>query len=295
MKFSLIVSTKNRTDEIVRLFEGFRSQTFQDFEIIVSDQNTDNRVADILEAIQDDWAGRLTHLRSSGGLSAARNLGLTIAKGEIVTFPDDDCVYPPQLLENVTAFFDKQPDYGYLMGRSIFDDGKDASSRHMKEASPIRRFSIYKQCVEFAFFIRRSGLGDLKFDENLGVGSRTPWQADEGPDMMLNLETRGVRGYYDPGFAVWHPRKIVDYDQATIDCCYRYACGSGYFLRKHNYPLWFFLYLNLKTLCGVLIGWLTGKPGQSAFYWARLRGRWLGWNGFGKAAVEFRKQSAVLT
>jgi glycosyltransferase involved in cell wall biosynthesis len=278
MKFSLILSTKNRTQEIIKVFDGFRSQTLQSFEIIVSDQNVDNRVVDLLAEIQ--WPGKLTHVRSSGGASSARNTGLALAQGEIIGFPDDDCMYFPTLLEQVAEFFDSHHKYGYLSGRSVADDGGDAASTHSEEAGQIQRFKIYSQGIEFTLFVRRSSLGGVRFDENMGVGSDSPWQSDEGPDFMLSLEKQGVHGYYDPKFAVWHPRMALTYDDAMITRCYRYSCGSGYFLRKHHYPFWFLVRLNAKTFCGVLLGLLTLKPNKARYYWARFRGRWRGWTGY---------------
>jgi glycosyltransferase involved in cell wall biosynthesis len=278
MKFSLIMSTKGRAQEIVKMFDGLRSQTLQDFEIIVSDQNDDNRVVDVLAQI--NWPGKITHIRSGGGLSGGRNAGLALATGEIIGFPDDDCMYFQTLLADVAAFFDSHREYGFLSGRSIADDGGDAASVHAKEAGPIRPYTIYRQCMEFAMFVRHSSLGDVRFDENMGVGSGSPWQADEGPDLMLTLMAKGVNGYYEPKFAVWHPRMALTYDEAMVTRCYRYACGSGYFLRKHNYPFWFFAKLNARTFCGVLLGLLTLKFNKAAFFWARFRGRCRGWKGY---------------
>ncbi len=278
MKFSLILSTKCRTKEIVKLFEGFKSQTLQDFEIIVSDQNDDDRVVHLLKEI--NWPGKLTYLKSSNGLSRGRNVGLDVAQGEIVTFPDDDCMYFPTLLEDVAQFFDTHPEYGFLSGRSVAEDGGDGASTHGKVAGPIEPFTIYLQCMEFAFFIRRDALGNTRFDEKMGVGSTSRWQADEGPDLMLTLKAKGVSGYYDPQFAIFHPRLQPTYDEAMVARCYKYSCGSGYFLRKHNYPLWFFLKINAKTFCGVVLSLLTLKPTKARFYWARIRGRWTGWKGY---------------
>ncbi|MCE0483909.1 MAG: glycosyltransferase family 2 protein [Methylacidiphilales bacterium] len=279
MKFSLVLATRNRTREITRCLEGLTAQNLQDFEVIVSDQNGDDRVTRILAPFAEKWQGRLIHLRCEKGVSHARNRGLDAARGEIVGFPDDDCVYPPDLLDRVARFFDTHPQYGYLSGRSYFDDGKDAASRHAKAAGPVGRYSIYHQCIEFAMFVRREKIGAVRFDENMGLGADTPWQADEGPDLMLRLEAEGVRGYYDPEFGVWHPRQALTYDDEMIERCHRYACGSGYFLKKHRYPLTFLLYLDARTLTGVLLGVLTLRPRMAAFYWARIRGRRRGWNG----------------
>jgi glycosyltransferase involved in cell wall biosynthesis len=278
MTFSLIIPTKGRVEEVARLFESLSAQSLQNFEVILSDQNDDNRLDAVVQTFKGP--GRVLHLKSSGGASKARNDGLNRATGEIVCFPDDDCCYPPQLLEQVAEFFQAHPEYGYLGGRSYADDGSDAASRHSREASPIQRLAIYSQCIEFAFFIRRAELGPIRFDENMGVGSVSPWHSDEGPDLMLRLEEHGIRGYYDPRFAVWHPKPVHEYNEKAIDRSYRYACGTGYFLRKHRYPVWFFAYLTVRTFLGIALACLTLKWNKARFFLARIRGRWRGWKGY---------------
>ena len=280
MKFSLLISTRGRVEEVARLFRSLEEQSLQDFEILLSDQNEDNRLVSVLA--DTPWKDRLVRLRNTGGLSLGRNRGLELARGEIIGFPDDDCCYPPQLLEQVYDWFAAHPEWGFLSGRSYTDGGGDAVSRHARHASPIRKIGIYSQCIEFAFFIRRSNLGSLRFDEKMGVGSLSPWQSDEGPDLMLRLQENGVRGFYDPQIGVWHPKPVQDYDARTIDRSYRYACGTGYFLRKHRYPLWYVGYLNARTLCGLGLSLVTLKWGKASFFLSRLRGRWRGWTGYAR-------------
>jgi hypothetical protein len=189
-------------------------------------------------------------------------------------------MYLPALLEDVARFFDGHPQVGLLSGRSVADDGGDAVSAHSKTAGEIQPLTIYLQCIEFALFVRRAAIGDVRFDGNMGVGCPTPWQADEGPDFILQLRDRGVKCYYDPAFAVWHPRITLNYGAAMQDRCYRYSCGSGYFLRKHGFPFWFFIKLNLRTFAGVILGLLTFNFDRARFYGARLRGRCRGWIGY---------------
>jgi len=276
MKFSLIVSTRGRTQELSRLFRSLGDQTLQDFEVIISDQNEDDRILPVLR--KPDWQERLIHVKSSGGASRGRNRGMARASGDILGFPDDDCAYPPYLLEQVAEFFETHPEYGYLTGRSYADDGEASVSRHNKRASPINKMTIHRQGIEFTLFVRRSQLREIRFDEFMGVGALTPWHSDEGPDLMLRLQETGVQGYYDPRFATWHAHPIKSYNAKEVDRTYRYACGNGYFYRKHRYPFWFFAYQMARTACGLLLALLTLRLGMARLHLARIQGRWRGWS-----------------
>ena len=88
MRFSLIVATLGRSTEIGDLLESLLAQGRDDFEVIIVDQNSDDRVAPVLQPYEARI--RITHLRSSiRNANHARNLGLRAARGKIVTFPDD--------------------------------------------------------------------------------------------------------------------------------------------------------------------------------------------------------------
>jgi glycosyltransferase involved in cell wall biosynthesis len=283
MKFSLIVTTRGRTEEVTRLFRSLKDQTLQDFEVIVSDQNDDDRLVPVLKP----WIAELkvTHVRSSGGASSGRNRGIDEATGEILSFPDDDCAFPADLLERVANFFQSHPEYGYLSGRSYADDGRDSVSKHARHASAIDKMTVLSQCIEFAIFIRSAALGAMRFDPGMGPGSPGLWQCDEGPDLMLRLEATGVRGFYDPEFGAWHPRPIRRYDEKEISRSYKYACATGYFFRKHHYPAWFVYYQMSRVLGGALLGVVTFQFGKARVYFARLRGQWKGWESRPAAAA----------
>lgn len=280
MKFSLIISTKGRVNEVIRLLESLNKQTLQDFEIIISDQNEDNRLIPVLK--NQLFGDRLIHIRSHGGLSRGRNAGLEIAQGAIVTFPDDDCRYPEDLLQRVSDFFDHHGEFGMLSGRSFGDDGADSVSKHAKESGEIRKTTIYSQSIEFAFFVRRIALGVIRYDEHMGVGCSTPWQSDEGPDLILRLMEKGVRGFYDRKVSVWHPKPAAEITEKFIQRTYAYSCGSGYFLRKHRFPIHFIAILITRPAVGILLGAIFFNPNKIRLYAAKIRGRARGWYGYKK-------------
>jgi glycosyltransferase involved in cell wall biosynthesis len=275
MKFSLVVSTRGRTTELARLFHSLDGQSLKDFELIIADQNEDGRVADLLARTPSVFP--IHRVPSRGGLSRGRNDALSGAQGELIGFPDDDCAYEATLLARVAAFFEQHPAYGFLSGRSFADDGRDSVSKHAKEPGEIRRETIHQQCIEFALFVRRDTLGATRFDEAMGVGAPTPWHSDEGPDFLLRLMAKGARGYYDPAFGVWHPRPLAALDAKALDRSYRYACGNGYFYRKHGYSGWYFAKKMARTSCGLLLALARLNPKKARLYLARLRGCWRGW------------------
>jgi len=275
MRFSLIVPTRGRTHELTGLFNSLLSQEIQDFEVILSDQNDDDRLVSIVKA--SPLADRLIHIKSGGGASCARNAGLDCARGELLGFPDDDCTFPPGVLKQVSDFFAAHPDYGLLAGSSYADEAGSEVSRFDSQPGEIQQLKIHRQGIEFTTFIRHSALGDRRYDEHMGVGSRFPWHSDEGPDLTLRLQRAGVRCYYDPAVAIWHPAKIATYEPSEIDRAYRYALGTGYFYRKHHYPFWYCAYYFARAGGGAALAIVRSHNAKARFYFARCRGLWKGW------------------
>src|SRR5229473_221215 len=107
MQLSLLLATFGRAKELHPLMQSLRRQTFCDFELIVIDQNDDDRVTRILAQYTGDFP--LQHFRSAPGHSRAFNVGLASGTGDVMAFPDDDCWYDPDVLERVVLFFRTNP------------------------------------------------------------------------------------------------------------------------------------------------------------------------------------------
>ncbi|MGA0555988.1 glycosyltransferase family 2 protein [Larkinella sp. VNQ87] len=99
MFVSLIIPTYNREALLVRCLQCALQQQYSDYEIIVVDQTRQHEPAteQFLTANQD----RLRWIRSEKpSLTAARNLGLRHARGEVVIFIDDDTEFDPDFILN---------------------------------------------------------------------------------------------------------------------------------------------------------------------------------------------------
>ena len=87
---SIIIPVYNTEKYLRRCIESVLSQSFTDFELILVDDGSKDSSPQICdEYASQDKRVRVIH-KVNGGVSAARNDGLDIAKGEYVTFIDSD-------------------------------------------------------------------------------------------------------------------------------------------------------------------------------------------------------------
>ena len=100
---SVIIPTYNREKTIRRSVESVLRQTYTDFEVIVVDDASSDRTEEVVEAINDVRV-RFIRLDKNGGACRARNIGISIAKGEYIAFNDSDDVWMPNKLANQLAF-----------------------------------------------------------------------------------------------------------------------------------------------------------------------------------------------
>lgn len=274
-KFSLIVATLNRTQELNDLLVSLVNQTYKEFEVIIVDQNSDDRLKNIIDSYLNDLD--IKHMKcQSKGASHARNQGINIAKGDILTFPDDDCEYPEDLLIRV----DKELENSSVSGISVSShdkNGDDRIARFSKKTKTITKKNLFKTCIEFGVFIRKNCLNNIKFDENLGVGSPTMLWSDEGPDLLLQLINKGHTFCFVSDLYIYHPDPVKAYDEKSIIRSYRYGCGRGAYLRKHTYPVWFVIHVWLLYVAGIIIALLQLKPNKIKYYYRGLIGRITGY------------------
>lgn len=102
-KLSVIVPAYNVEKYIDNCLESIlRQQVTFDYEVIVvNDGSTDSTPA-LLEKYKQDERIRMIH-QKNGGLSAARNTGITCSKGEYLCFVDSDDELPDHALEGLMA------------------------------------------------------------------------------------------------------------------------------------------------------------------------------------------------
>lgn len=186
-RVSALVPVYNGAAYLAEAVESAMKQTMADLEvIIIDDGSTDDSgaIADRLAAANPDRV-KVIH-QANGGLVAARNAGLGIARGEYVALLDaDDAWYPHHLAEAV-AVLDARPEVGLVHAEYEVMDAQSAS-----QGTPPGRWVLPHKSAWEAIFLwqdhvmqvtavfRRSlidevGPFDLRFNR-LGCEDRDLW------------------------------------------------------------------------------------------------------------------------
>lgn len=238
MKFSLIVPTLNRVQELERLFQSIAEQDYKAIEVIVVDQNPDDRLVALLATYRQQFP--VLHLRESkSGQSRARNIGFGQVQGAIIAFPDDDCLYPVGLLTKIARFFENNPSKDGLVTR-VYDLHEDKNAFEPcgdDQSQELDYSKAYKVCVSCALFFRAPVAAQIRFDEMLGPGAGTPWGCGDETDFVFRCLDAGFSFYYDASLIVRHPNPLKNNQfRKQIRREYSYGLGRGYFLATHHLP-----------------------------------------------------------
>ena len=276
--FSLVVCTIGRTDDLIRLFDSLALQTLTSFEVVLVDQSGADQVAQAIA--RKNYSFPIAHLRSRRGLSLGRNVALGSIRGSFVSFPDDDCGYPPETLAKVKNWFERNPDAAGLSGRSLDFDGSPSGPRAMDASVEITASNIWRCAISYTIFLRREVIDSVGvFDEGLGVGCGTPYQSGEETDYLLRALSKGMTLVYIPQLVVHHPKINVPNAKELILKDYRYAVGMGHVVRKNRLGIGYFFPHICKPLVGSLLSLAKGNLTDARRYLQRARGRLAGFIG----------------
>lgn len=168
MKISIIVPIYNVEKYIAKCLRSIKNQTLGDFEcLLINDGTKDNSVAIAEAEVKGDERFRFFD-KSNGGLSDARNYGLSKAQGDYVCFIDSDDYLDERLLELSYASAEKfQSDIVCFDMYYAYDDG----SLQLSKGADFNVVSNYKENPKIIFsnnsannkLFRRSFLQDKAF------------------------------------------------------------------------------------------------------------------------------------
>ena len=103
---SVVIPTYNRAHLLSRAVKSVLSQTYQDFEVIIVDDGSNDHTRETIEGFDEKRIAYIKHPWNKG-VSAARNTGVRHAKGKYVALQDSDDEWLPDKLERQIALLEK--------------------------------------------------------------------------------------------------------------------------------------------------------------------------------------------
>jgi GT2 family glycosyltransferase len=234
--FSVVVPTLGRTDEVRALLGSLARQPWDGFDVVLVDQNADDRLAAVVDA--SPLADRVRRVKAPPrGASAARNLGAGLATGDVLAFLDDDAEALPDTFERAAATL-ARTGAALVAGRCVDREGRGTMIRWHPTEGPMPRRDHGRMFVESTLFVRRDAFARHGFDEALGVG--TFHGAGEANDLVWRMLAAGEALHYDPAIRVYHPEKLAGQDTAAeVRRIFSHRCGFARYCFKHRrYLAW---------------------------------------------------------
>jgi glycosyltransferase involved in cell wall biosynthesis len=262
------MATLGRKEEVTLFLNTLTEQSYKNFELVIVDQNDDDRVYDLYLRYKDKMT--LKYIRSNRkGLSLNRNIGLDNCTGNIIAFPDDDCEYNRHTLENVLHFFNNNPEYAFYTCNTKDKKSQNSILKSVTKGGDITIFNIMRTGISFTIFVCANSMRAFRFDEHLGIGAE--YGSGEESDLLFYLLKNANKGLYNADTYIYHPYKTDDTDRA-----FPYGKGFGALYRKavtvYKYYILFpvFIYLLLKQVFMICLH--PSEKGRIASLKGRLYG-----------------------
>lgn len=124
MRLSVIIPAYNVENTLRRCVESVLAQDVGDMEVIIVDDGSTDGTGDVCDSYGGRKGVTVVHQRN-GGLSEARNKGLDVAKGELITFVDSDDYLEAGTYKRLVEMMEQHPTYDLLEYSVRKEDGED--------------------------------------------------------------------------------------------------------------------------------------------------------------------------
>lgn len=272
---TLVTPTIGRVDEPAALLASLaRAEDHERFEVVIVDQNPPGETTDAVAGLVEAYGSSLQieHVRTpaESGASKARNRGLERVRTPWVAFPDDDSVYPPELIARLLTIASDPTSPDGVTFRCEVEPGRPARDlRWDAETGPVTIANVWRRGGLAHTFCARTELVRTAggFDERLGP----PTCSGEDTELIMRLVHAGARVVYDPTLVEYHPENLPDAD--SVEKAQRYGFGLGRVLATHDPRALARARVLMAPFVRSLLAMVRGDVGRARVERAILRGR----------------------
>jgi len=278
MRVSLVLATLGRDKELQAFLESLTRQAHSDFELIIIDQNQDHKIDSIVSMYTHCLAIQQIKVDFTGN-SRARDYGIAYARGQIIAFPDDDCVYEDDVLSKVVEAFTAKVSLAILVvGSYDFSRTRFSIGVNSKFSGYFTR--LHMMGVEFTHFFNLRVIDRVQFhlDHDFGIGSK--YSGGEGFELLYRLLRAGYPAFYTPDIRIYHANK----DHYTLGNArmLMYSTGVGAYIRKfaNEHDPFMYYYIVRKMFIApalkIMLALVLLNPKRLAYSFYNLIGIWRG-------------------
>lgn len=225
---SIIVPVYKVEKYLPKCIDSILAQTMTDFELILIDDGSPDLCGEICDNFQTkDARIRVVH-QENAGVSKARNVGLSLAKGDWISFVDSDDYLAPnayELLMRCASLNDCDMaimDFAYVDESGIVLPGRE---RNYGDVEYLDNKELFRKQFDIPLTIRlamsnkvvkRNVLHDLKFDENLRCSEDTLFlsQCIERVNRAVYVKQLLYYNVQRDGSAMHGALRIYDFEQS---------------------------------------------------------------------------------
>ena len=194
-RVSIIIPVYNSDKYLSRCVESVISQPFQNYEIILVDDGSNDCSASICDEYVEKYDRIYVFHKENGGVSSARNLGIDKAKGDYITFIDsddwlDEGAIPSDLFENEYDVIQIPRNRGSFYKK--YNSNIICASQ--EETVSFLDDNFYNEC--WGRFYSRKVIGDWRFDTGIRMGEDLLFLVRIYANIKTYFVLGGSRGYH---------------------------------------------------------------------------------------------------
>lgn len=164
---SVIIAAYNAEQYIEETLNSILDQTYSELEIIVVDDGSTDRTAEIVNALHPRV--RYVFQQNSGSCASPRNHGLALAKGTYLTFFDADDIMLPQKIEHQVREMEANPGAALCVINYCNFTGSSRSSDHFSSCPSLSLYTDNLNTPSFELSTLESR--NILIDENFTIAS----------------------------------------------------------------------------------------------------------------------------
>lgn len=248
---SVIIPVYNCADYIAETVNSVLLQSYQNFEIILINDGSTDSSEEVCISLGKDKDNIVYQYQTNAGVSAARNKGVSLAKGDYIAFLDGDDLWHPKKLETQLLFLSENPDYKIVCSDHL-EVPPDFNNESVNNLNVVPTIELNHEFSGFVYHKQLQGhhfhiitmLIDSCYKEHLNFNPY--FKVGEDYDVWLTLTAKYKVGFLKENLSYYrrHPASIMSRVQPK---CFKaevieknvsefgLVCKSGYTMSLKEY------------------------------------------------------------